>query len=189
MTLAEAKGGTIIPNEYDFRVMAEDLSTNENSDFDFNDIVFDVKYVSSTVAKVKVRAAGGIFPIRIDQNDDYEIHALLGGDVTMLNTFPGHHYDLEAQEIEVSGTFGESADDPAFKAGVREIKIEVSKDGSRTWTELTAPTGKAASKIGVPVSVDWCNEYQDIDEKWGTGAFAAWVQSEQAPFWTPENNW
>ena len=189
VTLAEAKGGTIIPNEYDFRVMAEDLSTNENSDFDFNDIVFDVKYVSSTVAKVKVRAAGGIFPIRIDQNDDYEIHALLGGAVTMLNTFPGHHYDLEAQEIEVSGTFGESADDPAFKAGVREIKIEVSKDGSRTWTELTAPTGKAASKIGVPVSVDWCNEYQDIDEKWGTGAFAAWVQSEQAPFWTPENNW
>ena len=187
VTLAEAKGGTIIPNEYDFRVMAEDLSTNENSDFDFNDIVFDVKYVSSTVAKVKVRAAGGIFPIRIDQNDDYEIHALLGGAVTMLNTFAGHHNDLEADEIEVSGNFGSSSADAQFKLGIKNIKVEVNKGGG--WSELFAPIGTAASKIAVPVSVDWCNEYQDIDEKWGTGAFAAWVQSEQAPFWTPENNW
>ena len=171
------------PVAYDYRVMAEDLSTNENSDFDFNDVVFDVKYVSSTTAKVKVRAAGGIYPIRIAGNDSYEIHALLGGGMTMLNTFKGHHYDLEADEIEVSGSFGSSAGSDEFKAGVRNIKIEVSKDGSKTWVELTAPTGKAASKIGVPVNVDWCDEYQDIDERWGTGAFAAWVANEQAPFW------
>ena len=177
---------TTIPDDdpYDFRVMAEDLSTNENSDFDFNDVVFDVKYVSSTVAKVKVRAAGGIYPIRIAGNDNYEIHTLLHGSMTMLNTYAGHHDDLTAEVIEVSGTFGESASDPVFKAGVRNIKIEVSKDGSKTWVELTAPTGKAASKIGVPVDVDWCDEFQDIDERWGTGAFAAWVANEQAPFWS-----
>ena len=167
--------------EYDYRVMAEDLSTNENSDFDFNDVVFDVKYVSPTVAKVKVRAAGGIFPIRIDQNDDYEIHALLGGAVTMLNTFAGHHNDLEADEIEVSGNFGSSSADAQFKLGIKNIKVEVNKGGG--WSELFAPIGTAASKIAVPVSVDWCNEYQDIDEKWGTGAFAAWVQDENQYFW------
>jgi hypothetical protein len=186
VTLTEAKKyTTTIPDDdpYDYRVMAEDLSTNENSDFDFNDVVFDVKYVNSTTAKVKVRAAGGIYPIRIAGNDSYEIHALLGGSMTMLNTFKGHHYDLKAKEIEVSGSFGSSAGSDEFKAGVRNIKIEVSKDGSNTWVELTAPTGKAASKIGVPVNVDWCDEYQDIDERWGTGAFAAWVANEQAPFW------
>ena len=176
------------PVAYDYRVMAEDLSTNENSDFDFNDVVFDVKYVSSTTAKVKVRAAGGIYPIRIAGNNDYEIHALLGSNsptYTMMNTYKDHHYDFEADEIEVSGTFGNNgAGSPEFKAGVRDIKIEVSKDGSKTWVELTAPTGKAASKIGVPVDVDWCNEYQDIDERWGTGAFAGWVADEQAPFWS-----
>ena len=174
------------PVAYDYRVMAEDLSTNENSDFDFNDVVFDVKYVSSTTAKVKVRAAGGIYPIRIAGNDNYEIHALLGSNsptYTMMNTYKDHHYDYEADEIEVSGSFGSSAGSDEFKAGVRNIKIEVSKDGSKTWVELTAPTGKAASKIGVPVNVDWCDEYQDIDKKWGTGAFAAWVENEQAPFW------
>lgn len=179
---------TTIPDDdpYDYRVMAEDLSTNEKSDFDFNDVVFDVKYVSSTTAKVKVRAAGGIYPIRIAGNDSYEIHALLGSNsptYTMMNTYKNHHYDFEADEIEVSGSFGSSAGSDEFKAGVRNIKIEVSKDGSNTWVELTAPTGKAASKIGVPVNVDWCDEYQDIDKKWGTGAFAAWVANEQAPFW------
>lgn len=171
--------------EYDYRVMAEDLSTSENSDFDFNDVVFDVKYVSSTVAKVKVRAAGGIYPIRIDGKDNYEIHALLGGGMTMLNT--GVNDGYEATEIEVSGTFGSSAEDAAFKAGVGAIKIEVNKGSG--YTELTAPTGKVASKIGVPVDVDWCDEYQDIDEKWGTGAFAAWVANESNPFWTNKSQW
>lgn len=184
-------GDPIIPDEeeYDYRVMAEDLSTNEKSDFDFNDVVFDVKYVSSTIAKVKVRAAGGVYPIRIAQNDNYEIHALLGGGMTMLNTFAGDHNDLKADDIEVSGSFGTSAEDAQFKAGVRDIKIEVSKDGSKTWVELTAPTGKAASKIGVPVDVDWCDEYHDIDEKWGTGAFAAWVGNETNKFWTSKTEW
>ena len=181
------------PTEYDYRVMAEDLSTNEKSDFDFNDIVFDVKYVSSTTAKVKVRAAGGIYPIIIDGNLDYEIHALLGATgstLTMMNTYKNHHYDFEAEDIEVSGSFGESAGSDEFKAGVGNIKIEVSKDGGQTWVELKAPKGKAASKIGVPVNVDWCDEYQDIDKRWGVGAFAAWVQNEQAPFWTPDTtNW
>ena len=177
------------PSGYDYRVMAEDLSTNEKSDFDFNDVVFDVKYVSSTIAKVKVRAAGGVYPIRIAGNDNYEVHALLGGGMTMLNTYAGHHNDLTAQVIEVSGSFGSSAEDAQFKAGVGAIKIEVSKDGSKTWTELTAPTGKAASKIGVPVDVDWCDEFQDIDEKWGAGAFAAWVGNETNKFWTSKTEW
>ncbi len=184
-----AQGEIIISDEYDYRVMAEDLSTNEKSDFDFNDVVFDVKYVSSTIAKVKVRAAGGVYPIRIAGNDNYEVHALLGGGMTMLNTYAGHHNDLTAQVIEVSGSFGSSAEDAQFKAGVGAIKIEVSKDGSKTWTELTAPTGKAASKIGVPVDVDWCDEFQDIDEKWGAGAFAAWVGNETNKFWTSKTEW
>lgn len=173
--------------EYDYRVMAEDLSTSENSDFDFNDVVFDVKYVSSTTAKVKVRAAGGIYPIRIDGKDNYEIHALLGGGMTMTNTYPGRHNEYDAETFEVSGSFGSSAADPAFKAGVGAIKIEVNKGNG--YTELTAPTGKVASKIGVPVDVDWCDEYQDIDEKWGTGAFAAWVADESNPFWTNKTQW
>ena len=167
--------------EYDYRVMGEDLSTNENSDFDFNDIVFDVKYVSSTKALVKVRAAGGIYPIRIAGRDDKEIHALLGAAMTMTNTYAGHHYQYDAEAFEVDGNFGSSSDDTQFMLGVKNIKLEVNKGGG--WRELFAPIGKAASKIAVPVSVDWCDEFCDIEQKWGTGTFAAWVQDENQYFW------
>lgn len=169
---------------YDFRVMAEDLTitaSGAKSDFDFNDVVFDVKYVSSAKALVKVRAAGGIYPIRIAGRDDKEIHALLGGGMTMTNTYPGKHYQYDAEPFEVDGTFGSSSADAQFKLGVKAITVEVNKGGG--WTTLDAPTGKVASKIGVPVSVDWCDEFQDIDKKWGANAFENWVASESAPFW------
>lgn len=172
------------PTAYDFRVMAEDLTitaSGAQSDFDFNDVVFDVKYVSSTKALVKVRAAGGIYPIRIAGRDDKEIHALLGGGMTMTNTYPNNHYQYDAEAFEVDGNFGSSSADAQFKLGVKAITVEVNKGGG--WTPLEAPTGKVASKIGVPVNVEWCDEFQDIDTKWGANAFENWVASEGAPFW------
>lgn len=172
------------PTAYDFRVMAEDLTitaSGAKSDFDFNDVVFDVKYVSSSKALVKVRAAGGIYPIRIAGRDDKEIHALLGGGMTMTNTYPNNHYQYDAEAFEVDGNFGSSSADAQFKLGVKAITVEVNKGGG--WTPLDAPTGKVASKIGVPVNVEWCDEFQDIDTKWGANAFESWVSNEQAPFW------
>ena len=173
---------------YDLRIMAEDLTVSENSDFDFNDIVFDVKYVNSSQVDIKILAAGGIYPIRINQNSNWEAHAILDASMTMTNTYPGQHYAKTAKEIlHVSGSFGSSKSDQAFFDGVKAIKVEVSKNGGQTWTELEAPVGKVASKIAVPVTVDWCDEFQDIDVKWGgsksSGKFAAWVANPSQKFW------
>lgn len=178
---------TPTPSEYDLRVMAEDLTVSENSDFDFNDVVFDVKYVDATHVQLKVLAAGGIYPIRIAENDAYEAHALLHAPMTMVNTYAGNKAQYTADVITVTGNFGSSKGDAQFGLGVRDIKVEVSKDGGTTWAPLVAPTGKVASKIAVPVTVDWCDEYQDIDVKWGgsktSGKFAAWVANESNKFW------
>ena len=178
---------TPTPSEYDLRVMAEDLHVSENSDFDFNDVVFDVKYVDATHVQLKVLAAGGIYPIRIAENDAYEAHALLHAPMTMVNTRAGNKAEYTADVITVTGNFGSSKGDAQFGLGVRDIKVEVSKDGGTTWAPLVAPTGKVASKIAVPVTVDWCDEYQDIDVKWGgsitSGKFAAWVANESNKFW------
>ena len=94
---------------------------------------------------------------------------------------PNKHYQYDAEPFEVEGTFGSSSADAQFKLGVKAITIEVNKGGG--WTVLEAPTGKVASKIGVPVNVEWCDEFQDIDTKWGANAFESWVSNEQAPFW------
>ena len=187
---AEPKDGPDEPDDdpYDLRIMAEDLTVSENSDFDFNDIVFDVKWISSEQVDIKILAAGGIYPIRINERSDWEAHAILGASMTMTNTYPGAHYAKTASQIlHVSGNFGSSKSDQAFFDGVKAIKVEVSKNGGQTWTPLEAPTGKVASKIAVPVTVEWCDEFQDIDVRWGgsksSGKFAAWVQNPSQKFW------
>ena len=59
------------------RVFAEDLSATEESDFDFNDVVFDAEYVSASNVKVTILAAGGTLPLRLMENDNYEVHGAL----------------------------------------------------------------------------------------------------------------
>jgi hypothetical protein len=56
------------------RVMAEDLSANEPSDFDFNDVVFDVEYVNASKVNVTIQAAGGTLPLKVAGR---EVHDLL----------------------------------------------------------------------------------------------------------------
>ena len=56
------------------RVFAEDLSASEKSDFDFNDVVFDVEYVSASNVKVTIRAAGGTLRLTVA---DKEVHGAL----------------------------------------------------------------------------------------------------------------
>lgn len=179
VTLTPAKKQTTITETYDIRVMAEDLTTTENSDFDFNDIVFDVKWITDNKAKIKILAAGGIYPIYV-MSPENEAHKLLTGatgNYTMTNTYAGRHYEYSAEPFEVEGTFNRNA---------ANIKVYVQKPGQAAQ-ELIAPTGKVASKIGVPTNVDWCDEFQDIDEKWGgskdSGKFAAWVANENNKFW------
>ena len=162
-------------DDYDIRVMAEDLSTNENSDFDFNDIVFDVKWITDDKAQIKILAAGGIYPIYVE-NPNNEAHLLLTGssaNMTMLNTYPGRHYEYTAEPFEVEGNYGRNA---------ANINVYVQKPGQAPQL-LTAERGKVASKIGVPTNVPWCDEFQDIEEKWGSNKFAAWVADENAKFW------
>lgn len=105
------------PSEDVVRVIAEDMgdqTTNESSDFDFNDVVFDVEYVSASEAKVTILAAGGTLPLTVgwDGTGDYrehEVHNLLGYSETMIintNSNVGNHKDdVKPKTITVSGSF------------------------------------------------------------------------------------
>ena len=74
----------------DIRIIAEDLSASEGSDFDFNDVIFDVKYEYPVWNKTTIilQAAGGKLPLRIGVLDDeHEVHKLFGVSLnTMVNT-------------------------------------------------------------------------------------------------------
>ena len=60
-----------------YRVIAEDWSAKGQSDFDFNDVVFDVDPRDDGFggAKITIFAAGGIWPLKVNGR---EVHGLLG---------------------------------------------------------------------------------------------------------------
>jgi hypothetical protein len=166
------------------RIIAEDLTLSDyGKDFDFNDAVFDVIWnkTAGTVS-VKVLAAGGELTMYIggtaagvegvktvnelfkEANPDKNIT-----EKTMINTAPGRHteyksFKLPLEEDWWSGnTIGQIA---------KSIYIRVMKSGE--LITLSADQGKAASKIAVGTDYEWCDEREDVDDKFG-GKFSEYV--------------
>lgn len=144
------------PLKCDIRIIAEDLSASEGSDFDFNDVVFDVKYGYPEWNKITIilQAAGGKLPLCIGQIDDaHEVHNLFGVDVnTMVNTedWTAHKNPVT---FVIDGQYG--------SWNIKDLPIYVKKGND--WCELKAEQGKAASKIGVPTTFKWVKELKDIE--------------------------
>ena len=171
------------------RVIGEDLTVNDaNSDFDFNDIVFDVIW-NKTTGKVSVKflAAGGELPIYIgpDDNSAWELHGLFadkekevaekGGKTarnittkTMMNTAKDKQngnvirdaYECPEKVLPNSWWSGDNIQDIA-----NSIEIRVQKSG--TLFVLKAPEGKAPSKIAVDTDYNWCGERDNINTIYG----------------------
>jgi hypothetical protein len=171
-------GGGNIPVNYDVRIIAEDLSATESSDFDFNDVVFDVHFTSNTAAVVTLRAAGGTLPLRFMRNDELEVHKLFGyGDNTsvMINTDAtarGYQTDPEADHKEPVEFAIESGLDRDTNKG-NDIIIEVKKNG--VWYEITAVKGKPAAKLAVAPQFPWVMEKVPMTSVYDR--FSGWVQN------------
>ncbi len=181
-------GGTPIPGDdidqwEEIRVIAEDLSVGQSTDFDFNDVVFDVRRYTKNTSKhtegyveIILRAAGGTLPLYVD---GHEVHQAFGVDVaTMVNTGAqasglNGKDDAEPVAFKVENPQGTTIGEIAKNIRVYVIKNEIECD-------LTAPEGEIASKIGVKCDYVWCAEREDIDHKYslteGPKLFSEWVQ-------------
>lgn len=156
------------------RIIAEDLNAQANnsdatddwtvgSDWDFNDVVFDVRY-EGTTAYVKIVGAGGVYPIYVA---GHEAHEALGqsGPVNGL-------YQIQnsgtAQEFPVANIT------PSKHGKDIEIKVErTSSTGDPIIQVLKAEVGKPAAKIRVNPTFEPCEERRDIRDKYPH--FGNWV--------------
>lgn len=183
------------PFEPVIRVIAEDMgdqSLKEASDFDFNDVVFDVEYIEEGKVKITILAAGGTLPLTIgwdgteDPNDPkayikHEVHYLLGySESTMINTHStvGNYKDgVAPYPFEFTGSFRKDH----FAEDVRDnIPVKVRKNG--VWYDINAEQGRAPGKIAVGTDYNpWCDERVDIDDWWQNnnkqGLFYLYTQS------------
>jgi hypothetical protein len=179
----------------------EDLTVGESSDFDFNDVVFDVCKNGDLI----VRAIGGELPIYIGAENAHEVHAECS--VTLSDTDKGRKshlfmrntgwtwsgdkasatidYKAKLGTIKLGGTFNTPAD-------AQKIGIWVHKNGKNY--KLEAPKGKVASMVCVGTDYEWCRERQDIDDKYHKGGvrlFREYVIGNQdyQGKWQDKNAW
>ena len=162
----------------DIRIIAEDLSASEGSDFDFNDVVFDVKYgyPEGNKTTIILQAAGGKLPLRIGVLDEeHEVHKLFGVSLnTMVNT-----EDWTAHKDPVTFTI----DVQYGSWNINNLPIWVQKGSD--WVLLTAPKGKAASKIAVSTDYKWVKELKDISNAYKN--FDTYVTSGTPAEWWKDN--
>jgi hypothetical protein len=164
------------------RVICEDLFANSGSDFDFNDLVFDVVFGDN--AKIIIRAAGGTLPIYINE---IEIHAYMGyatlnekGQLPMLNTGAAAKGlygfdDAGTKEINLGIAINERKEIP------KKITIKVEKDGEFYTLQNNE---KAASMVCVGTDFDpWMGEREKLKEAYPK--FESFVKTKK-PAW---NQW
>ena len=161
-----------------YRVIAEDYSASDDSDFDFNDVVFNVDPDDDgNGATITVLAAGGIWPLTINGE---EVHTLLGyGTKDVPYTINGNEYlcypmintgvgapkgastSLEPT-IQVTGDY---SSDEAIRASINAIEVKVFKYDDTVGTILPATIGEAACKILVDQDCPINSEYETLSRK------------------------
>ena len=184
------------------RVMAEDLNAtgSDDTDFDFNDIVFDVFFDKENTGKtnVLIKAAGGTLNLRIalvqnpsDTNDEdwAEVHDLFsefndGLDCAgkMINTNGTKSANANVRNRSLDGLLEPALELPwsiTTPAGAKDIKIQVYKNDS--WITIDATKGGPAAKFGCKTSYHWMNERVSI--KTEVQSFADWCAGKSDLYW------
>ena len=180
-----------VPSTPTYRVIAEDLSAQGDTDFDFNDVVFDVEpNEAGTAARLVLQACGGIYRLEVD---GVEVHGLYGysadekGLFPMINTGDGPS-NLGTRIIR-DNYVGDFSTDANIRATIKNITIKVWKPTSKESTDvvectLSANYGKPASKVLVDKSFGIVPEHQSIANEHGlftSYARGEWQQGDD--FW------
>jgi ligand-binding SRPBCC domain-containing protein len=185
----------ISPAEYNMngavRIIAEDLGSDV-SDFDYNDVVFDVKIANEwigdlnankLVAYIVLRAAGGTLPLTVAGK---EVHNMFGVNTNvMVNTGDG----VDKSPVSFMTILGDA--DYSYYEGNTTRGAEIVKDmvsvivnkGNET-IELATETGEAPEKICVPTTFRWCKEHKENSIYLGYPEFTRWVEDKSYTSWT-----
>lgn len=165
------------------RVMCEDLGGFSGNDIDFNDVVFDVTYLTATRAKITIQAAGGTLPIYIGSvTPENEVHALFGvSHKTMVNTNREGYLNKNVAGVVTCNPV--SIEIAVQSQNPNDIPVTVQAADGTTYS-LSSNTGWPTQKICVPAETGWTNERVGIAEQYPR--FSDWVSDSNIKFWEEE---
>lgn len=180
------------------RIMCEDMG-GKDSDFDFNDIVFDVAY-NGTLCYVTMQAVGGTLPLQLYyggtqliKGNDTEVHAMMGADVKKPVNVEANNGATGTALTWVLG-FGDNsqtsvtinAKDYQVIAIQEEFDLKrfrmMVDNGASQWIDVNYQTCTTPLCICVPTTTAWCQEGKRIDTAYGK--FTDWVQDQKDTFWS-----
>ena len=182
------------PTNFVCRIIAEDLTIGERSDFDFNDVVFDVLCDGSTTT-IRLRAAGGELPLYVAGQEVHQAFSTKYPGITsttLVNTgWKGSTLDYDNYYVDF--TIGGVYNDVSSCNNIPVVVTKKGRNDELIDIELTARTGKVASKVCVGSDYKWCSERQDIDEKYhlegGVLLFHEYVKDHYGGEWWNNNAW
>lgn len=179
------------------RIMCEDMG-GINSDFDFNDIVFDVAY-NGSLCYVTMQAVGGTLPLelhysgtQLTKGNVTEVHAMMGADVknpvnvgasngasgTALTWVLG--FGDNSQKVTINRVeYPVIAIQEEFDLKKFKMKVEGS---TSQWIDVNYQTCATPLCICVPTTTAWCQEGKRIDTAYGK--FTDWVKDQKDTFWS-----
>ena len=151
-----------------YRVIAEDLSAGgEESDFDFNDVIFDVEpNAAGNAADIVLVAAGGTYRLEVA---GVEVHGAFGcsadekGLYPMINTGDGP----QKSTVKIKTISGNFSTDEAIRQSIKNISIIVWKPRGKDTKDVVActidaTTGAPAGKILVDKNFGIVPEHHSI---------------------------
>lgn len=174
----------VTPPSVDYvRVMCEDLGT-QTSDFDYNDVVFDIKFIkngSTYTADIILQAAGGTLPLTIGGYEVHDLFAEANPDAgiittTMINTAAGRHHEYDPVPFTVTLPTGNYA--TAWDA-INALPVIVLY--KNTPIQLTITPGTPAEMFAVPTGTDWSDERVPIRNRYP--AFVDWIRDSSITWW------
>lgn len=173
------------PDPDDVCIIAEDLTVDDDTDFDFNDVVFTVRYTSNTEADITLYAAGGTLPLKVAGEEvhakfDYPDADPVTGKYKMINT------GAKADVNDVAPvTFHVTGINKSERG--KDIAITVNKGTAEipNWIPLTANDGEPAAKLCVGTDFatgkKWCDERVSIKDWYPR--FSEWVLNKPTRVW------
>ena len=168
-------------------IIAEDLSANNGSDFDYNDVVFTVGFSVEQVATdgyqyhqfahITLLAAGGTMPLYVGgKANGVEVHEAFGVSTsTMVNTNNGTVSKAPVLFVLDMGSIGWSQTPTA-----NPKDIEVYVEGKTNLT-LGTEIGQPSEKLCVDQNFQWCDEREPIETKYAR--FPDWVKNRSVKWY------
>lgn len=140
-----------------YRIIAEDFEAKSETDFDFNDVVFDILGVEGDKTRLRLLAAGGIYKLTVG---GIEVHEALGAEQGENGLYPmistGGDSGYAPVEILIDGRY-------ETPEQIKGIDIKVHRQGfEEEGIPLEAEKGKPACKILVDSDFTIIGEQKNI---------------------------